>query len=42
MKYLVVSVHDICPRYQKELEVILSALNKIKLFKRNLLVVPNW
>ena len=41
-KKLVVSVHDVTPKYQGELTEIVSELSRRGIDKRNLLVVPNW
>lgn len=40
-KLLVVSLHDVSPKFEKELELIISELNKIKINKKNLLIIPN-
>jgi predicted deacetylase len=42
MRYLVVSIHDVSPFYEKELRQIFAQLDAIGLEKKNLLVVPNW
>ncbi len=41
-KYLLISVHDVTPFYEKELCRIFEELNKRKISKITLLITPNW
>ena len=41
-KKLVVSVHDVTPKYKGELSEIVSELDRIGIDKKSMLVVPNW
>jgi predicted deacetylase len=39
---LIVSVHDVTPKYKGELTEIVSELDRVGVNKRSVLVVPNW
>lgn len=39
---LVVSVHDVTPKYKGELTEIVAELDRVGIDKRSVLVVPNW
>lgn len=41
-KKLIVSVHDVTPKYSGELSEIVAELERIGVNKRSILVVPNW
>lgn len=42
MKKLIVSVHDVTPKFSGELTEMVAELDRIGINKRSVLVVPNW
>lgn len=42
LRYLIVSIHDVTPKFYTQIEEIINRLQKIRVDKTNLLLVPDW